>query len=171
VRAKNFVSCKVKFSAFMPLSFPPEFSTRIHHIFTRSLLVGLSFGVSGCVSTIALDRAVMAYDRTVVELVSKQLPLNIARARHNQPIHFTAISNIAATYNFGFSASATPALTGDSGSLLAPIFGASVVENPTISITPMQGGEFTEGSLCSVYFLLRLRSCASQRCRLFVVSL
>ena len=104
----------------------------------------LGVSISGCVSAIALDRAVVAYDRTAVELVSKQLLLNIARARHNQPIHFTAISNIAATYNFAFSAGATPALTGESGSLLAPIFGASMAENPTISITPMQGEEFTQ---------------------------
>jgi len=100
--------------------------------------------VSGCLSPIALDRAVVAYDRTAVETVSKQLLLNIARARHNQPIHFTAISNIAATYDFRMSAGATPALTGASGALLAPIFGGSVAENPTISITPMQGEEFTQ---------------------------
>jgi len=86
----------------------------------------------------------MAYDKTTAELVSKQLLLNIARARHNQPMHFTGTSSIAATYNFSFTAGATPALTGESGSLLAPIFGASVAENPTISIAPMQGEEFTQ---------------------------
>lgn len=116
----------------------------IHYILSSALLVGLSFSASGCVSVIALDHAVGAYDRTVVKLVSEQLLLNIARARHNQPIHFTAISSIAATYNFGFSAGATPALTGESGSLLAPIFGATMAENPTISIVPMQGEEFTQ---------------------------
>jgi hypothetical protein len=134
----------VKPIASMLLSFPLKFYASMHHTFTRLLLVALGFNLSGCVSTIALDRAVMAYDRTVVELVSKQLLLNIARARHNQPIHFTAISSIAATYNFGFTAGATPALTGDKGSLLAPIFGATVTENPTISIAPMEGEEFTQ---------------------------
>lgn len=86
----------------------------------------------------------MAYDRTTTELVSKQLLLNIARARHNQPLHFTGISNIAATYNFSFTAGATPALTGERSSLLMPIFGGNVAENPTISIAPMQGEEFTQ---------------------------
>ena len=43
-----------------------------------------------------------------------------------------------------FTAGATPALTGESGSLLVPIFGGSVAENPTISIAPMQGEEFTQ---------------------------
>ena len=118
-------------------------------VFMRSLLVrwlfvGLACSVSSCVTTVALDRAVVAYDRTAVELLSKQLLLNIARARHNQPLHFTAISNIAATYNFAVSAGASPALTGDRGALLVPLFGASVAENPTISITPMEGEEFTQ---------------------------
>jgi hypothetical protein len=81
-----------------------EFHPLFLYMLTRLFLVGLSGCVSSCVSAIALDQAVVAYDRTVVELVSKQLLLNIARARHDQPIHFTAISNIAATYNFAFSA-------------------------------------------------------------------
>ncbi|HEX9492352.1 MAG TPA: hypothetical protein VGA33_03740 [Thermoanaerobaculia bacterium] len=40
----------------------------------------------------------MAYDITTAESVEKQLLLNIARARNNQPIHFTAVSSITATY-------------------------------------------------------------------------
>jgi hypothetical protein len=107
-------------------------------------MVVLGGNLSGCVSAIALDRAVMAYDKTTAELVSKQLLLNIARARHNQPMHFTGISSIAATYNFSFTAGATPALTGERSSLLMPLFGGNVAENPTISIAPMQGEEFTQ---------------------------
>jgi hypothetical protein len=122
---------------------PPLCSTAICLILHRFLVAVLGLSVSGCVSTIALDRAVVAYDKTTAEIVSKQLLLNIARARHNQPMHFTGISSIAATYNFSFTAGATPALTGERGSLLAPIFGGSVEENPTISIAPMQGEEFT----------------------------
>jgi hypothetical protein len=104
----------------------------------------LGFSASGCGSALALDRAVMAYDETTTALVSKQLLLNIARARHNHPLHFTGISNIAATYNFTFTAGATPALTGAHSGLLVPVFGGSVAENPTISIAPMQGEEFTQ---------------------------
>ena len=59
-----------------------------------------SAGATACASAVALDRAVVAYDTTTADSVSKQLLLNIARARHNQPMHFTAISNIAATYRF-----------------------------------------------------------------------
>jgi hypothetical protein len=108
---------------------------------TLSLLAAAS---GGCVSRIALDRAVVAYDAATAESVSKQLLLNIARARQNQPMHFTAISNIAATYRFNVNAGVGPALTGDRGWLLVPIIGGSAEENPTISISPMQGEEFTQ---------------------------
>ncbi len=101
-------------------------------------------GTGGCASTVALDRAVLAYDRTTTENVSKQLLLNIARARHNQPMHFTAVSNIAATYKFAVNAGVGGALTGDRGSLLVPLLGAGAEENPTVSISPMQGEEFTQ---------------------------
>lgn len=99
--------------------------------------------VSGCFSPLALDHAVMAYDQTTTEIQSKQLLLNIARAHQHQPLHFTGVSNIAATFNFQFNAGATPAMTGNSGGLMTPIFGGTVSENPTISIVPIEGEEFT----------------------------
>src|ERR1043166_1559737 len=117
---------------------PRVVSSSLHRLLQGLVLGILGCGASGCVSAIALDRAVMAYDETTTALVSKQLLLNIARARHNQPPHFTGIANISPTYNFSFPAGATPALTGAHGALLAPVFGGSVAENPTISIAPMQ---------------------------------
>lgn len=72
----------------------------------------------------------MAYDATIAESVSKQLLLNIARARHNQPMHFTAVSNIAATYKLTFNTGVGPARTGERGGLLVPLVGGSVEENP-----------------------------------------
>ncbi len=101
------------------------------------------FGLQGCFSPIALDHAVIAYDKTTSEILSKQLLLNIARAHQHQPMHFTGVSNIAATFNFQFNAGATPAFTGDTGSLLTPIFGGTLSENPTISRVPIEGEEFT----------------------------
>lgn len=109
--------------------------------------LSLTLALSGCVSPITLDRAVRAYDDTTSELLSKQLLVNIARARHHQPIHFTGVSNIAATFNFQFNAGATPALTGSAGGMITPIFGGSVAENPTITIVPVEGEEFTKRML------------------------
>lgn len=105
---------------------------------------------TGCIAPIALDSSVMSYDRVTSGLLSQQLLLNIARARHHQPIHFTAVSNIAATFNFQFSAGGTPALTGDSGGMIVPSFGGTVSENPTITIVPIEGEDFTKRLLTPV---------------------
>jgi hypothetical protein len=111
----------------------------------RSTLAGILFSLvlAGCLSPITLNRAVTSYDEAVTDAVSKQLLINIARAHQHQPIHFTGVSNIAATFDFRVSAGATPALTGDASRTLMPIFGGSVAENPTFSIAPIEGEEFT----------------------------
>jgi hypothetical protein len=105
-------------------------------------LIGLC--LAGCAAIVPLDHAVVAYDMTTAENVERQLLLNIARARNNQPIHFTAVSSIAATYRVTTSAGIGPALTGNSGGLVVPILGTSAESSPTISIAPMQGDEFTQ---------------------------
>lgn len=86
----------------------------------------------------------LAYNEVTATDISKQLLLNIARARHNEPIHFSSISSIAATLNFQGSIGATPPLTGDIGLSLMPLFGGAAAENPTITIVPLQGEEFTK---------------------------
>lgn len=100
--------------------------------------------LSGCLSPIALNRAVELYDQAALHSESRQLLINIARAQHHEPLHFTRISSIAATFDFSASAGATPALTGERGGMLAPIFGGSVSESPTFSIDPIASDEFTK---------------------------
>ena len=113
---------------------------------TWFILAGIfcSLAVTGCLSPITLNRAVTSYDEAITDAISKQLLINIARAHQHQPIHFTGVSNIAATFDFRVSAGATPALTGEAGRALMPIFGGSVAENPTISIVPIEGDEVTK---------------------------
>ena len=128
----------------------------------RLTLAGIlcSLAVTGCLSPITLNRAVTAYDEAVTDAISKQLLINIARAHQHQPIHFTGVSNVAATFDFRVNASATPAFTGEAGRALFPIFGGSVAENPTISIAPIEGEEFTKRLLNpfqETKFLLLLR--------------
>ncbi len=100
--------------------------------------------LSGCLSPIALNRAVELYDQAAIQSESKLLLVNLARAQHHEPIHFTRVSSIAATFSFSANAGATPALTGERGGLLAPVFGGGVSENPTFSIDPIAGDEFTK---------------------------
>jgi hypothetical protein len=119
-----------------------------------------SLVLSGCLSPVTLNRAVLAYDDAVTDSIAKQLLINVARAQHHQPVHFTGVSNIAATFDFRVNAGATPALTGDASRALMPIFGGSVAENPTISIVPIEGEDFTKRLLTPFHetkFTLLLR--------------
>jgi hypothetical protein len=119
-----------------------------------------SLVMTGCLSPITLNWAVTSYDEAVTDAISKQLLINIARAHQHQPIHFTGVSNIAATFDFRVNAGATPALTGDASRTIMPIFGGSVAENPTITIAPIDGEEFTKRLLTpfqETKFLLLLR--------------
>lgn len=109
--------------------------------------------LTACVSPVAMHRAVIEYDRTVSRVEAEMLLLNIARARHHHPLHFTAVTNVAATFDFRTNA-------GFSGGLFQGLsegvpfdvakrfyrldFGATVAENPTITITPIQGEEFAK---------------------------
>lgn len=121
------------------------FNLKTPRRFSRLAILALSaFNLPGCVSPMALDRAVMAYNEATSDALYKQLLLNIARARHDQPVHFSGISNIAATLNFQANIGMTPPLTGDNGTTLMPILGLGASENPTISIVPMDGEEFTK---------------------------
>ena len=116
--------------------------------------------MTGCLSPITLNRAVTTYDEAITDAISKQLLINIARAHQHQPIHFTGVSNVAATFDFRVNAGATPAFTGEASRALMPIFGGSVAENPTISIAPIEGEEFTKRLLTPFHetkFLLLLR--------------
>jgi hypothetical protein len=99
--------------------------------------------LSGCLSPVTLTRAVIAYDDAITESQSKQLLMNIARAQHHEPIHFTGVSNVAATFDFRFTAGATPAFAGLASTQILPLISGSVAENPTISIAPIEGEEFT----------------------------
>jgi hypothetical protein len=133
----------------MPVTFPAHLNQRCPRA-VRVILLLLPFGpgMSGCLTPMALDRVVMAYNDTITEVVNQQILLNIVRAKQHLPLHFTAVSSIAATYNFNFNAGATPAQTGNS--LLAPFFGGSVSENPTVSIVPIEGEEFTKRLLTPI---------------------
>ncbi len=117
----------------------------------RAVFPGLAAAVlllSGCLSPIAMHRAVLEYDRTVSRVEAELLLLNIARARHYRPVHFTAVSSVAATFDFRVSAG----ILGRVGGLgpdadNAPVdllYTTEVAENPTVTIIPIAGEEFTK---------------------------
>ncbi len=117
---------------------------RVSAIFILALF---PIGLTGCLSPIAMHRAVIEYDRTVSYVEADLLLLNIARARYHRPVHFTAVSSVAATFDFRTSAG----ISGGFGRAVDPDqrplnleYSASVAENPTITIVPITGEEFTK---------------------------
>lgn len=122
----------------------------IFHITCAVLLWGLT-SLSGCASPIALHRAVLEYDWTVNRIETELLLLNIARMRYHEPIHFTVVSSIAATFDFRVNTGITGVLTESPGlDSLSLTLGSSAAENPTISIIPVQGQEFTKRLLTPI---------------------
>lgn len=103
--------------------------------------------LTGCLSPIAMHRAVIEYDRTVSYVEADLLLLNIARARYHRPVHFTAVSSVAATFDFRTSAGINGGFGRATDTVDRPInleYSASVAENPTITIVPITGEEFTK---------------------------
>ena len=116
----------------------------------RGAILGLMMmttGLTGCLSPIAMHRAVLEYDRTVSYVEADLLLLNIARARYHRPVHFTAVSSVAATFDFRTTAGIRGGLGPVTDSSERPInleYSASIAENPTITIVPITGEEFTK---------------------------
>lgn len=104
-------------------------------------------GLGGCVGPPALRSAVMNYDETVTQLDQQILLLNVARLSEYHPPHFTVTSSIAATFNFeaGGSIGGSLFATGGSGTNVLTLgLESRAAENPTFSIVPISGREFTE---------------------------
>jgi len=99
---------------------------------------------SGCMSAISLKQAVQGYNTATTDILAEQLLANIVRVGQRQTAHFTGVTSIAATFNYTVNAGATPALTGDSGGMILPTFGGSASDNPTFSIVPIEGEDFSK---------------------------
>jgi hypothetical protein len=99
-----------------------------------SLSAALAVGtlvLSGCVGRLALEQQVLSYDEVTKTLEEKLLLLNIARVANGEGVHFTATSSIAATFDWASTVG-------------VPNLNASASENPTFSILPVAGEEFTK---------------------------
>lgn len=116
------------------------------HISAFVFAVGLT-ALTGCLSPIAMHRAVVEYDRTAHQIEAELLLLNIARARHYRPVHFTAVSSVAATFDFRISAGILGRISRGiepDDALVDLDYRTEVAENPTVTIVPISGEEFTK---------------------------
>lgn len=126
------------------LSAPPLTPQRI------SVLIAYLIFVAGCVSPTAINTAMLSYDQAILKAENELLLLNILRARDEEPLHFTLTSSIAATFNFrvnggllGRFFSTNPNASNNSDFMTLNL-GAEASENPTATIVPVQGEEFTK---------------------------
>ena len=112
------------------------------------MIVGLAMVLAGCMGPPALHRAVLGYDAVTSELEQRLLLLNIARKAKGRPVHFTVTSSIAATFDWTTTAGVGGQLE-ESGGMNFFNFnlGGSASENPTFSITPISGQDFTKNIL------------------------
>ena len=113
---------------------------------TLNLLTGaIGVAICGCVGPPVLERQVLGYDEVTKTLDEKLLLLNIARVSNQEPVHFTSTSSIAATFNWTATLGASGQVTESKGTNFLNLnIGGSASENPTFSISPISGKEFTE---------------------------
>jgi hypothetical protein len=102
-------------------------------------LLAAALALGGCLGPISLHEAVLGYDHTVSRLEREILLINIGRIRNGLPVHFTVTSSIAATFDYQTNA----AILGPFSDVGLNV-GVSAAENPTLTIVPIQGQQFTE---------------------------
>ena len=99
----------------------------------------------GCVGPPALHRSVLGYDATTNRLEQEILLLNIARLSHGSPVHFTVTGSIAATFDFTTSGNFSGSIVTSPGDNIFNFgLSTSASENPTLSIVPISGEDFTK---------------------------
>jgi hypothetical protein len=107
--------------------------------------VALALAVSGCPGPPVLERQVLGYDEVTKRLDEKLLLLNIARVVNEETVHFTSTSSIAAKFDWTTTLGGGGQLEEPTGTnFLNFNFGGSASENPTFSISPISGEEFTK---------------------------
>ena len=101
--------------------------------------------LTGCVGPPVLERQVLGYDEVTRKLDEQLLLLNIARLNSFETVHFTSTSSIAATFDWTTTIGVGGQLEESAGTNFFNFnLGASASENPTFSIIPLSGEEFTK---------------------------
>ena len=104
----------------------------------------IALAAGGCVGPPVLEQQVLGYDQVAKTLNEKLLLLNIARVANGEAVHFTSTSSIAATFDWTTSVGVGGQVEEPSGIDFFDFnVGASASENPTFSIIPVSGEEFT----------------------------
>jgi hypothetical protein len=146
-KGKSVGPSRGRFPISQPTTRRPEKRSVVHQApgFALALLAPLALALGGCIGPVALHQAALGYDKTVHRLESEMLLLNIARMHNRLPNHYTVTSFIAATFDYRTSMGLGADFPGFNNGRNKLFFnaGAAAAENPTMSIMPVQGEEFT----------------------------
>jgi len=108
-------------------------------------VVSAAIAVGGCVGPPVLKQQVIAYDEVTSEIEQALLLLNIARVDNGRTVHFTTTSSIAATFDWTTTVGASGRLNRAAQTNFFDLsLGSSASENPTFSIVPISGEDFTQ---------------------------
>jgi len=114
-------------------------------LLAKASFLFLALLACGCAGPLALQNAVIGYDETTAHLEQQLLLLNIARTDSELPVHFTTTSSIAATFDWTATVGIARQLQDSPGTDFWNFnLGASASENPTFSIVPISGEDFTK---------------------------
>lgn len=104
--------------------------------------------LQGCFGPLTVNRAMMEYDQSVSEAEKNILLLNIARVSDSQPPHFTIANTVNAQFSFSSNGSIVHTLfsAGLSSDTTQFTLGATITEQPTLTLGPVQGEEFVKRS-------------------------
>jgi hypothetical protein len=103
-----------------------------------------SLALAACAGPPILGQQVLGYDEVAKNLDEQLLLLNIARVDNGEGVHFTSTSSIAATFDWTTTVGLGGRLnSGSAADYFDLNLGASASENPTFSIVPVSGEEFT----------------------------
>ncbi len=111
----------------------------------RYVALVTALALAGCVGPPVLERQVLGYDEVTRTLDEKLLLLNVARVANLENVHFTSTSSIAATFDWTTTVGIAGQIEEPSGTDFFNLnLGGSASENPTFSIVPLSGEEFTK---------------------------
>lgn len=114
-------------------------------LLTKFWICAIAFILAGCVGPPALHESVLGYDQTTSELEQEILLINLARLSQGSPPHFTVVGSIAATFDFTTSANVGGSITDSPAKNVFDFsLSSSASENPTFSIVPISGEDFTK---------------------------
>lgn len=101
--------------------------------------------IGSCAGPPVLEQQVLGYDEVTKALDEKLLLLNIARVANYETVHFTSTSSIAATFDWTTTIGVGGQIEEPKGiDFFNLSLGASASENPTFSILPVSGEDFTK---------------------------